>query len=56
MVSDMGDDWYLRFFSHYEYGGVFAFNDGNYEGSATHWAHCRKATPQEIVANKDELQ
>ena len=53
MVSDLGNSWYLRFFSHYEYDGVFAFNDGDYEGNVTQWARCRKATPQEIVANKD---
>ena len=52
MVSDGYDKWFLRFFSHYEDGKAFAFNNGVCEG----FTYCRKATPQEIVANKDELQ
>ena len=55
MVSDVYDKWNLRFFSHYEDGKAFAFNSGACEGYTTPWDYCRKATPQEIVANKGSL-
>lgn len=56
MVSDNNYDWYLRFFSHYEEEfGVFAFNNGCCEGSTVPWKYCRKATPQEIIENKEML-
>lgn len=55
MVSDNGRDWHLRFFRGYEDCKANAFINGRFEGFETSWEYCRKATPQEIVANKDSL-
>ena len=56
MVSDVYDKGLLRFFSHYEGGKALAFNSGVCEGFTTPWNYCRKATPQEIIANKEGLK
>ena len=56
MVSDVYDTGHLRFFSHYEDGKAFAFRNGAFEGFTNHWDYCRKATPQEIIANKGRLK
>ena len=55
MVSNVYDRGYLRFFSHYEDGKAFTFNNGACEGFTNYWNYCRKATPQEIIANKRDL-
>lgn len=54
-ISGGYSDFTLRFFSHYEDGKAFAFINGKFGGSTTDWEYCRKATPEEIVANKDDL-
>lgn len=52
MVSDSGNNWYKRYFSHVENGTPFAFIDGATSWSKTAgaetWAYCRRPTEEEL--------
>ena len=52
LVSDDGNDWYLRFFHRYDVCEVVTFLNCHYK----YWKYCRKATPQEIIENKGMLK